>query len=123
MQDAKQHDTANEDRKDRLTQITRICRMEGILDKSSKAVRDLQKALDRYLALEEEMRQLELYYTGGQWQKDYADDEAGMLPGDLKRGVLSEDAVYDFLASRDEVMATIRKITPKNVEKKNTDAK
>ena len=123
MQGAKRHDIANEDAKDRDIQINRVCRMEGILDKSSKAVRDLQKALDRYLALEEDMRQLELYYTGGQWQRDYDDDEAGKLPGDLKRGVLSEDAVYDLLASRDEVMDTIRKINPKNVEQENTDAK
>ena len=68
------------------------------------------------------MRHLELYYTGGQWQRDYDDDEAGKLPGDLKRGVLSEDAVYDLLASRDEVIDIIRKLNPKNVEQENTDA-
>ncbi|HBX75139.1 MAG TPA: DUF4298 domain-containing protein [Acidaminococcaceae bacterium] len=82
--------------------------MEEILDKSNKAVQELQKALDRYIALEEEIRELELYYTGGQWQKDFADDEAGKLPRDLKRGVLSEDAVYDFLALRNEVLSKIR---------------
>ena len=29
--------------------------------------------------------------------KDYEDDEAGKLPSDLKRGVLSEDLVYDLI--------------------------
>ena len=68
--------------------------MEEILDKSGKAVRDLQEALNRYIALEEEIRELELYYAGGQWQKDFADDEAGKFPRNIRRGVLSEDAVY-----------------------------
>ena len=110
MQDLSQPDITNEDVKDRETQIARICRMEEILDKSGKAVRDLQEALERCIALEEEIRNLELYYTGGQWQKDFTDDEAGKLPRDLKRGVLSEDAVYDFLALRDEVISKYKEL-------------
>ena len=110
MQDSRQHNITNEDVKDRETQIARICRMEEILDKSGKAVRDLQEALERYIALEEEIRELELYYTSGQWQKDFTDDEAGKLPPDLKRGVLSEDAVYDFLALRDEVISKYKEL-------------
>ena len=110
MQDSRQHNITNEDVKDRETQIARICRMEEILDKSGKAVRDLQEALERYIALEEEIRDLELYYTSGQWQKDFTDDEAGKLPPDLKRGVLSEDAVYDFLALRDEVISKYKEL-------------
>ena len=38
------------------------------------------------------------YYEGGQWLRDYELDEQGLLPPDLKRGVLSEDGVYDLLA-------------------------
>ena len=116
MQDSRQHNITNEDVKDRETQIARICRMEEILDKSGKAVRDLQEALERYIALEEEIRELERYYAGRQWQKDFADDEAGKLPRDLKRSVLSEDAVYDFLALRDEVIGTARKTFLKNYD-------
>ena len=110
MQDSRQHNITNEDVKDRETQIARICRMEEILEKSSKAVRDLQEALNRYIALEEEIRELELYYTDGQWQNDFADDEAGKLPRDLRRGVLSEDAVFDFLTLRDEVISKYKEL-------------
>ena len=92
------------------TQIARVKRMEETLDKSSEAVLDLKQALERYAALADEIRELERYYSGGQWQKDFADDEAGKLPKDLKRGVLSEDALYDFLALRDEVLAEIKTI-------------
>jgi hypothetical protein len=116
MQDLSQPDITNEDVKASESQIARISRMEEILDKSGKAVRDLQEALDRYVALEEEIRELELYYTGGQWQKDFTDDGAGRLPRNLRRGVLSEDAVYDFLALRDEVLGKIRKSFPKKAD-------
>ena len=37
------------------------------------------------------------YYEGGQWLRDYELDEAGFLPPSLKRGVLAQDAVYNFL--------------------------
>ena len=110
MQDLRQPNITNEGVNAVESQIARIYRMEEILDKSGKAVRDLQEALNRYVALEEEIRELELYYTGGQWQKDFADDESGKFPRNLRRGVLSEDAVFDFLALRDEVISKYKEL-------------
>ena len=46
---------------------------------------------------EEKLRLLEAYYTSGEWQEDYEADERGEFPPDLKRGVLSQDALYDLL--------------------------
>ena len=43
------------------------------------------------------VRLLDEYYTSGEWQEDYEADEAGLFPADLKRGVLSQDGLYDFL--------------------------
>lgn len=40
---------------------------------------------------------LEDYYTGGQWLQDYTQDEQGLLSSDLKRGILSQDTLYDLL--------------------------
>ncbi|MBR2842434.1 MAG: DUF1653 domain-containing protein [Lachnospiraceae bacterium] len=45
----------------------------------------------------EKLRLLDAYYTSGQWREDYEADERGELPPDLKRGVLSQDALYDLL--------------------------
>ena len=42
------------------------------------------------------------YYEGGVWLKDYEADEKGLLPKDLKRGVLSEDGVYNLIAELDK---------------------
>ena len=36
-------------------------------------------------------KELSEYYSGPDWKADFALDEEGLLPGDLKRGVLSED--------------------------------
>ena len=35
------------------------------------------------------------YYGSEVWKQDFADDEAGLLPEDLKRGVLSEDGLWN----------------------------
>ena len=45
----------------------------------------------------EVMRHLSDYYSSQAWKRDYAADEAGLFPKDLKRGVLSEDGIYDLL--------------------------
>ena len=42
------------------------------------------------------------YYEGGQWLQDYQLDENSLLPPDLKRGVLSEDGIYNLLAEIQE---------------------
>ena len=46
---------------------------------------------------EEKLRLLDAYYTSGEWREDYEADERGEFPPDLKRGVLSQDALYDLL--------------------------
>ena len=43
-------------------------------------------------------RELASYYDNGQWLSDYAMDESGGLPRWLKRGVLSQDGLYDLLS-------------------------
>lgn len=40
---------------------------------------------------------LAAYYGSDEWKTDFADDEAGLLPPDLKRGVLSEDGIFNAL--------------------------
>ena len=44
------------------------------------------------------LHQLLDYYEGGQWLRDYELDEQGGLPTGLKRGVLSQDGVFNLLA-------------------------
>ena len=74
-------------------QIARIKRMEGILDSILERVR--KQNFDE--AFEKELQCLTDYYEGPLWRRDFESDEAGDLPKDLKRGVLSEDAVFNLL--------------------------
>ena len=80
-----------------MEQINRIQQMERSLDRASQAVMHLSAALDEYAASQDALRQLSDYYGSDVWKQDLAADFAGLLPQDLKRGVLSEDAVWNLL--------------------------
>jgi hypothetical protein len=80
-----------------LRAITRITEMEAILDHANSLLNQedfSRKALTDYLP---QIKRLEEYYEGPLWKEDFFLDEQGKLPFDLKRGVLSEDAIYDLL--------------------------
>jgi len=78
-------------------QIERIKAMEQRLDCVSQAVMRLSAALDDYDQVQTSLRELKTYYGSSEWKQDYADDEAERLPRDLKRGVLSEDSIWNLL--------------------------
>ena len=63
-----------------------------ITETKLKEAEDSQ-ALD---ALKSDMAKLETYYTGPLWKADLAIDEEYNLT-DIKRGVLSEDGIYNLL--------------------------
>ena len=67
-----------------MEQIARIEHMERQLEVAERAVKRLKEAMEEYEAAQEALRDLE-------------SDEAGLLPKDLKRGVLSEDAIWNVL--------------------------
>lgn len=81
-----------------MTNLQRISRMEQLFDRASEAVTELSAALDKYLAAQEAIATLSAYYGSDEWKQDFADDEAGRLPAGLKRGVLSEDGMWNLLA-------------------------
>ncbi len=95
------------------SRIDRIKKMEAILDEANASLDELETSVSRYANLQKKIEKLDAYYTGGQWRKDYEADEAGKLPKDLKRGVLSEDAVYDLLERNKEIYKAFKKLTIK----------
>ena len=91
-----------------MDEIQRISQMETYMDEAAAALRDLSSALERYAAVEAKLQALQDYYRGGQWLRDYESDCAGHLPPTLKRGVLSEDALWDVLREWDDVKDELR---------------
>jgi len=65
-----------------------------VLQLKSKHTRTLaeQRAMRQSLAV------LASYYSSREWKEDFAADEAGLLPRSLKRGILSEDGLWNLLS-------------------------
>ena len=100
-----------------MDQIERIKKMETILDESQESVNSMHKALDNYEKTQSGLKELKEYYASELWKRDFEDDEDGKLPQDLKRGVLSEDAVYDLLLDNDDLAERIDAISEANKDK------
>ena len=80
-----------------MNRAERITHYEAILDRADAAARQLEQALAEYDSVLPDVEALEAYYTSAAWREDLEADEAGLLPEDLKRGVLSQDAVWNLL--------------------------
>ncbi|MBR1672144.1 MAG: DUF4298 domain-containing protein [Fretibacterium sp.] len=87
-----------------MEQTGRIAFMENCLDEGTAAVRGLEAALDRYQEARRAIRAVSAYYGSEEWRRDFEDDEAGKLPADLRRGILTEDAAYNLLTEDRELL-------------------
>ncbi len=92
---------------DQETRQQRIARMEEIYDRSAAAVEQLLRAVAAYRAMQPELQALEGYYLSPVWMEDFFADRAGEIPQDMKRGILTEDAIYDLLTDRDRLKKSL----------------
>lgn len=88
---------------DNKEQIARIRLMERRFNQALAAVKRLDSALEKYEAAQEAIAALSEYYGSDLWKQDFAADEAGLLPEGLKRGVLSEDGIWNLLTDCKEL--------------------
>lgn len=91
-------------------QMARIVEMEAILDTLAGQVASLNDTLGVFRTVQPELRRLIAYYESDAWRQDFEDDLAGRLPTELKRGVLSEDAVYDLLTDYASLLESMEEI-------------
>lgn len=92
-----------------MNQIERIEHFEKIFDETTAALKTLSDAVEKYSDVQEKYFELMKYY-GEEWRQDYEDDEAGKIPKDLKRGVLSQDGVYNLIEKHRELQMKILEI-------------
>lgn len=78
--------------------IERIQNMEAYFDELCAVVKSNPQILKEDVNLQRMLQELKSYYGNGQWLADFECDERGELPANLKRGVLSEDGVYNLLS-------------------------
>ena len=88
--------------------LARIRKMERMFGKASRVLSKLDKALDDYDAVKSQIASLNDYLDSGQWREDYEADERGEIPPGMKRGVLSEDGLYNLLADADRISVRIK---------------
>lgn len=76
-----------------------IKKMENIMDEHDEKIKQLDEVVDYLLNHIDEFQELVDYYHSDRRQEDLKDDENGLIAEKLKRGVLSEDAIYDLISS------------------------
>ena len=81
-----------------MEQIERIRYMEKLFDLATEATAKLSMSIEEYQKTEKIISILSDYYGSNEWKKDFEADETGLLPKDLKRGVLSEDGIWNLLS-------------------------
>ena len=88
--------------------ISRIREMEERMDRVGEWIRTVSSAQEQMPSIQADVSELSAYCDSGHWLKDYEADEAGELPADLKRGVLSEDGLYDLLSDYETLLQQLQ---------------
>lgn len=89
-------------------QIERIRAMEQALNAATPAVAQLSAALEGYKAVLPQLKALAEYHQSPLWMQDYDADHAGLLPAQLCRGVLTEDALWDLLGDNVRLLEELK---------------
>jgi len=89
-------------KRQRTSRTARIKDMEARFDRVKAALEDVKEAEEKLGEFSEDIVILRAYYESGQLLNDFQADEQGKLPKDLKRGVLSEDGLWNLLDEVDE---------------------
>ena len=82
-----------------MKEIERISYYEDILDRGEELINNIRRNIDKLNLMRAEIDELSKYYDSTERMHDIELDEEGKLPKDLKRGVLGEDYLDDFLDS------------------------
>lgn len=85
-----------------MERFERVEQMERALNESRAAVDQMDEALGRLETAADGFAELCSYYGSTTWFEDRGADEAGELPEELARGVLSEDLAYDLIVESRE---------------------
>ena len=80
-----------------MKDYSHINKMEDILNNHEKLLSDLNTVLDLIEKNKVNYDELMEYYYSDKRYEDLEDDNNNLIPKDLKRGVLSEDEIYNLI--------------------------
>ncbi|MBR2522543.1 MAG: GNAT family N-acetyltransferase [Coriobacteriales bacterium] len=78
-------------------QISRIMKYEDMMRLAQQLLEADELSEEEAEMLKALCSMLEAYYGSDEWKRDFEADEAGLIPKDINRGVLSEDGLYNLL--------------------------
>ncbi|MBP5491170.1 MAG: DUF4298 domain-containing protein [Lachnospiraceae bacterium] len=89
----------------------RVREMESVFDRATALMKEAENIEAKTTRAAKKLRQelqslidkLESYYENPLWKADFEADEEGKFPAGMKRGVLSEDGVYNLLEQYGEL--------------------
>ena len=76
--------------------VKRIKELESVFDEVSKTLKEEPIKLN-YTEYQNKIKILVDYLDSGMWLKDYELDEKGLIDQSVKRGILSEDGLYNLI--------------------------
>lgn len=84
-----------------MNRLERIRKMESVMNRVANSLENRSPVTP---SLIQDIHVLEHYYQT-EWLDDFQADERGELPEDLRRGILSEDSLYDLLCKADQFLS------------------
>lgn len=95
--------------------VERIEHMEKMFDEVKNAFKNDPDFLKNEI-MQRKVSLLTQYMESGQWLRDFELDEKGELPKDLKRGILSEDGLYNLICDIEQSKKSdpLKKLFDKN---------
>ena len=90
--------------------LQNITKMENILNSTDGLISEMEKLLEKWDMNQQDFNELMIYYNSEERGKDLEDDRLHIIPQDLPRGVLSEDAVFDTYGNRKDLLIKMIKL-------------
>lgn len=91
-----------------MTQTSQtISQMEARLDQQIAWLQTMELLVETGFSQLTDASELFRYYGSKDWWQHLEADRAGQLPSDLKRGVLSEDGIYNALTDYQTLATTL----------------
>lgn len=84
--------------------LNRIRGMEKRMRRAGKILKSMEYALDEWDMMCSDLKILNKYLGSEEWKADLKADEDGLLPESLRRGVLSEDGIWNLLVDHRVLM-------------------
>lgn len=105
------------DKKDIDENILRITSMEEKSDEFEKSIIQLKKAFIEYNHKRSEFEKVIEYYHSKQYIEDLELDDKKIIPQNLKRGVLSQDYIYNLIYEDRQILEEIKEEIEEKINK------